>query len=124
VEVSNTPVIPIVSGSNSVLESIATERVSFNGENQLDQPDIALPTLIETRNDSSSVEPVPTDDIAFIDDAPVSAIQNSEPISGVVAPSAAAQQNIAAAVGGAFVAGSATQVPSGRGTVAKKGAIG
>jgi hypothetical protein len=124
VEFSNTPVIPIVSGSNSVLESPATERVSFNGESQLDQQDIALPTLIETRNDSSSVEPVPTDDIAFIDDAPVSAIQNSEPISGVVAPSAAAQQNIAAAVGGAFVAGSATQVPSGRGTVAKKGAIG
>jgi hypothetical protein len=124
VEVSNTPVIPIVSGSNSVLESPATERVSFNGENQLDQPDIELPTLIETRNDSSSGESVPADDIAFIDDAPVSAIQNSESASGVVAPAAAAQQNIAAAVGGAFVAGSATQVPSGRGTVAKKGAIG
>jgi hypothetical protein len=124
VEVSNTPVIPIVSGSNSVLESPATERVSFNGENQLDQQDIELPTLIETRNDSSSGESVPTDDIAFIDDAPVSAIQNSESASGVVAPAAAAQQNIAAAVGGAFVAGSATQVPSGRGTVAKKGAIG
>ena len=124
VEVSNTPVIPIVSGSNSVLESPATERVSFNGENQLDQQDIELPTLIETRNDSSSGESVPTDDIAFIDDAPVSAIQNSEPMSGVVAPAAVAQQNIAAAVGGAFVAGSATQVPTGRGTVAKKGTIG
>jgi hypothetical protein len=124
VEVSNTPVIPIVSGSNSVLESPATERVTFNGENQLDQQDIELPTLIETRNDSSSGESVPTDDIAFIDDAPVSAIQNSEPASGVVAPAAVAQQNIAAAVGGAFVAGSATQVPTGRGTVAKKGAIG
>jgi len=124
VEVSNTPVIPIVSGSNSVLESPATERVSFNGENQLDQQDIELPTLIETRNDSSSGESVPTDDIAFIDDAPVSAIQNSEPASGVVAPAAVAQQNIAAAVGGAFVAGSATQVPTGRGTVAKKGTIG
>lgn len=124
VEVSNTPVIPIVSGSNSVLESPATERVSFNGENQPDQQDIELPTLIETRNDSSSGESVPTDDIAFIDDAPVSAIQNSEPASGVAAPAAAAQQNIAAAVGGAFVAGSATQVPSGRGTVARKGAIG
>jgi len=124
VEVSNTPVIPIVSGSNSVLESPATERVTFNGESQPDQQDIELPTLIETRNDSSSGESVPTDDIAFIDDAPVSAIQNSEPASGVVAPAAAAQQNIAAAVGGAFVAGSATQVPTGRGTVAKKGAIG
>jgi hypothetical protein len=97
---------------------------SFNGQSQLDQPDFALPTLIETRIDSSSGESVPTDDIAFIDDAPVSAIQNSEPASGVAAPAAAAQQNIAAAVGGAFVAGSATQVPTGRGTVAKKGAIG
>jgi hypothetical protein len=124
VEVSNTPVIPIVSGSNSVLESPDAERVSFNGESQPDQQDIELPTLIETRNDSSSAEPASTDDIAFIDDAPVSAIQNSEPASGVVAPAAAAQQNIAAAVGGAFVAGSATQVPTGRGTVAKKGAIG
>ena len=123
-EVSNTSVIPIVSGSNSVLELTATERVTFNGESQPDQQDIELPTLIETRNDSSSGESVPTDDIAFIDDAPVSAIQNSEPASGVVAPAAVAQQNIAAAVGGAFVAGSATQVPSGRGTVAKKGAIG
>ena len=124
VEVSNTPVIPIVSGSNSVLESPAAERVTFNGESQPDQQDIELPTLIETRNDSSSGESVSTDDIAFIDDAPVSAIQNSEPASGVVAPAAAAQQNIAAAVGGAFVAGSATQVPTGRGTVAKKGTIG
>jgi hypothetical protein len=124
VEVSNSPVTPIVSGSNSVLESPAAERVSFNGESQLDQPDIALPTLIETRIDSSSGESDSTDDIAFIDDAPVSAIQNSEPASGVVAPAAAAQQNIAAAVGGAFVAGSATQVPTGRGTVAKKGTIG
>jgi hypothetical protein len=125
VEASNSPVTPIVSGSNSVLESPAAERVSsFNGQSQLDQPDFALPTLIETRIDSSSGESVPTDDIAFIDDAPVSAIQNAEPASGVVAPAAAAQQNIAAAVGGAFVAGSATQVPSGRGTVAKKGAIG
>jgi RNA polymerase sigma-70 factor (ECF subfamily) len=124
VEVSNSPVTPIVSGSNSVLESPAAERVTFNGESQPDQQDIELPTLIETRNDSSSAEPASTDDIAFIDDAPVSAIQNSEPASGVVAPAAAAQQNIAAAVGGAFVAGSATQVPTGRGTVAKKGAIG
>jgi hypothetical protein len=124
VEVSNSPVTPIVSGSNSVLESPAAERVTFNGESQPDQQDIELPTLIETRNDSSSTEPASTDDIAFIDDAPVSAIQNSEPASGVVAPAAAAQQNIAAAVGGAFVAGSATQVPTGRGTVAKKGAIG
>jgi RNA polymerase sigma-70 factor (ECF subfamily) len=125
IEASNSPVTPIVSGSNSVLESTAAERVSsFNGQSQLDQPDFALPTLIETRIDSSSGESVPTDDIAFIDDAPVSAIQNAEPASGVVAPAAAAQQNIAAAVGGAFVAGSATQVPSSRGTVAKKGAIG
>jgi len=123
-EIANSPVTPIVSGSNSVLESPATERVSFNGENQIDQQDIELPTLIETRIDSSSGESVSTDDIAFIDDAPVSAIQNSEPASGVVAPAAVAQQNIAAAVGGAFVAGSATQVPTGRGTVAKKGAIG
>jgi hypothetical protein len=125
VEASNSPVTPIVSGSNSVLESPAAERVSsFNGESQLDQPGFALPTLIETRIDSSSGESVPTDDIAFIDDAPVSAIQNAEPASGVVAPAVAAQQNIAAAVGGAFVAGSATQAPTGRGTVAKKGAIG
>ena len=123
-EIANSPVTPIVSGSNSVLESPATERVTFNGESQPDQQDIELPTLIETRNDSSSGESVPTDDIAFIDDAPVSAIQNSEPASGVVAPAAVAQQNIAAAVGGAFVAGSATQVPTGRGTVAKKGTIG
>jgi hypothetical protein len=35
-----------------------------------------------------------------------------------------AQQDIPAAVGGAFVAGSATQAPTGRGTVAKNGAIG
>jgi len=123
VEVSNTPVIPIVSGSNSVLESPAAERVTFNGESQPDQQDIELPTLIETRNDSSSAEPASTDDIAFIDDAPVIAIQNSEPASGVVAPAAAAQQNIAAAVGGAFVAGSASQVPSVRGVAAKKSSI-
>ena len=124
VEVSNTPVIPIVSGSNSVLESPATERVSFNGENQIDQQDIELPTLIETRIDSSSGESVSTDDIAFIDDAPAYAIHASEPAPQPTAAPGIAQQDIAAAVGGAFVAGSATQAPTGRGTVAKKGAIG
>jgi hypothetical protein len=125
VEASNSPVTPIVSGSNSVLESPAAERVSsFNGESQLDQPDIELPTLIETRIDSSSGESVSTDDIAFIDDAPAYAIHASEPAPQPTAAPGIAQQDIAAAVGGAFVAGSATQAPTGRGTVAKKGAIG
>jgi hypothetical protein len=124
VEASNSPVTPIVSGSNSVLESPATERVSFNGENQIDQQDIELPTLIETRIDSSSGESVSTDDIAFIDDAPAYAIHASEPAPQPTAATGIAQQDIAAAVGGAFVAGSATQAPTGRGTVAKKGAIG
>jgi hypothetical protein len=125
VEASNSPVTPIVSGSNSVLESPAAERVSsFNGQSQLDQPDFALPTLIETRIDSSSGESVSTDDIAFIDDAPAYAIHASEPAPQPTAAPGIAQQDIAAAVGGAFVAGSATQAPTGRGTVAKKGAIG
>jgi hypothetical protein len=106
------------------LDSPAAERVSFNGESQLDQPDIALPTLIETRIDSSSGESVSTDDIAFIDDAPAYAVHASEPESQPTAAPGIAQQDIAAAVGGAFVAGSATQAPTGRGTVAKKGAIG
>ena len=109
-------VTPIVSGSDSVIESPVAST-------SIEQPSVAsfeLPVLVETASNTHAEEPVAMDDIAFTDDDSFVPAPTESVAPDVADPHASAKDEVTAAVGGAFVAGTATQVAPTRGASIRK----
>lgn len=109
-------VTPIVSGSDSVIES----PVASTNIEQHSVASVELPVLVETVSNTHAEEPVAMDDIAFTDDDSFVPAPTESVAPDVADPHASAKDEVTAAVGGAFVAGTATQVAPSRGASIRK----
>jgi len=118
---SATPVTPIVSGSEEVIESPAGHRQMIAEMNTPSFDQVELPTLVNTKADSAAEDSGTTDDIAFTDDDSFVPATTGDANPVAATPSnAPAKTDVAAAVGGAFAAGTATQAAPTRGGSGKK----
>jgi hypothetical protein len=110
-------VTPIISGSDSVTESVAAPTpVSLPAFDPVE-----LPKLVEAQSASASEEPSVSDDIAFMDDDSFVPASTEPPATASAATPAPAKDDVTAAVGGAFVAGTAAQASPAKGTSIRKG---
>ena len=98
-------VTPIISGSDSVAESVASPAPV----SQAVLDPVELPKLVEAQSVSASEEPSVSDDIAFTDDDSFVPASTELPATASAATPAPAKDDVTAAVGGAFVAGTAAQ---------------
>jgi len=109
-------VTPIVSGSDSIAESpVAPTPVS-----QTAFDPVELPKLVEAQSVSTSEEPSVSDDIAFTDDDSFVPASTEPLATASAATSAPANDDVTAAVGGAFVAGTAAQAAPAKATSIRK----
>ena len=113
-------VVPIVSGSEETIDSLSNDRPMFAENTKVSFAAVELPTLVETKTASASEESHMMDDIAFTDDDSFVPAPTAE--TNTVAPesNAPAKTDVAAAVGGAFTVGTATQAAPTRGASVKK----
>lgn len=98
-------VTPIISGSDSVAES--PESLTPASQPAFDPAE--LPKLVEAQSASASEEPSVSDDIAFTDDDSFVPASTEPQATASAATPAPAKDDVTAAVGGAFVAGTAAQ---------------
>ena len=113
-------VVPIVSGSEETVDSLSNDRPMFAENTKGSFAAVELPTLVETQTASAPEESHMADDIAFTDDDSFVPAPTAE--TNTVAPesNAPAKTDVAAAVGGAFTVGTATQAAPTRGASVKK----
>lgn len=113
-------VVPIVSGSEETIDSFSNDRPMFTENTKFSFAAADLPTLVETKTASAPEESHMMDDIAFTDDDSFVPAPTAE--TNTVAPesNAPAKTDVAAAVGGAFTVGTATQAAPTRGASVKK----
>ena len=113
-------VVPIVSGSEETVDSLSNDRPMFAENTKVSFAAVELPTLVETQTASAPEEPHMMDDITFTDDDSFVPAPSAE--TNTVAPetNAPAKTDVAAAFGGAFTVGTATQAAPARAASVKK----
>jgi hypothetical protein len=81
---------------------------------------VELPKLVEAQSASASEEPSVSDDIAFTDDDSFVPACTEPQATASAATPAPAKDDVTAAVGGAFVAGTAAQAAPAKGASIRK----